>query len=171
MYRILLVDEVPEVTSALADLLHRTPLIVRRREWHSQVETFSSPAKALMRMQVRGFDLALSGLRMFEMDGVTLLRRFHDLQPDAVRMIVSSHADLYDSVAVINREGIERFITRPWNDLELIGTIAEVLDRRARYLRDQTVQQLGGGRPGPSLEEPQMLLEPSPAQTHCGSDT
>ncbi len=141
MYRILLVDEDLAVTSSLARLLRYTPLVVLDREWRCDVETFDSPAKALARMGVRGFDLALSGFHMVEMDGVELLRRFHELQPTAARVLLSSYADLSGLIGAINEAKIDRFITKPWQDFDLISTLGMVLERRGLRLANQALAQ------------------------------
>jgi two-component system probable response regulator PhcQ len=146
MYRILLVDEDPAVTSALARLLHYTPLVILGREWRSVVETFNSPIKALARTEVRGFDLALSGFHMAEMDGVELLRRFHELQPHAVRVLLSSYADFNGLFGAMTEARIDRFITKPWQDFDLISTLGNVLERRGLHVANRALMQhVGGG--------------------------
>ncbi len=144
MYRILLVDEDLAVTSSLARLLHYTPLVVLGREWRSEVETFDSPIKALARMGVRGFDLAVSGFHMTEMDGVELLRRFHELQPNAARVLVSGYEDLNGLIAAVNEAKIDRFITKPWQDFDLISTLGNILERRGLLLANQTLAKHAG---------------------------
>jgi response regulator RpfG family c-di-GMP phosphodiesterase len=145
MYRILLVDDDLAVTSSLARLLHYTPLVVLGREWRSIVETFDSPIKALARMEVRGFDLAVSGFHMAEMDGVELLRRFHELQPNAARVLVSSFADRNGWIVAVNEAKIDRFITKPWQDFDLISTLGNILERRGLHLANRALTQHVGG--------------------------
>src|SRR5471030_534721 len=139
MYRILIVDEDLAVTSSLARLLHYTPLVVLGREWRSDVQTFDSPIKALARMEVRGFDLAVSGFHMADMDGVELLCRFHELQPNAARVLVSGQADLNGLIVAVSEARIDRFITRPWQDFDLISTLGNILERRGLYLANRTL--------------------------------
>lgn len=141
MYRILLVDEDLAVVSSLARLLHYTPLLVLGREWRSDVETFDSPIKALARMEIRGFDLAVSGFHMAEMDGVALLRRFHELQPNAARVLVSDLADLDGLIVAVSEARIDRLITKPWQDFDLISTLGNILERRGLYLANRTLAQ------------------------------
>ncbi len=175
MYRILLVDEDLAVTSSLARLLHYTPLVVLGREWRSEVETFDSPIKALARMETRGFDLVISGFHMAEMDGVELLRRFHELQPNAARVLVSSYEDLNGLIGAINEAKVDRFITKPWQDFDLISTLGNILERRGLHLANQTLTQHVGceyRELSPVELETRRLeqLEPGITQVQWGPD-
>jgi two-component system probable response regulator PhcQ len=175
MYRILLVDEDLAVTTSLARLLRYTPIVVLDREWRPHVEAFTSPIQALARMHQCGFDLALSGFHMAEMDGVALLRRFHELQPDAARVLVSSYADLNGLVSAINEARIDRFIIKPWQDFDLVSTLGNILERRALRLANQMLaQQIGTEAREPSPVERETrrleLLEPGITQVQWGPD-
>lgn len=175
MYRILLVDEDRAVTNSLARLLHYTPLVVLGREWRADVETFDSPIKALARMEVRGFDLALSGFHMVAMDGVELLRRFHELQPNAARVLMSSYADFNGLFGAMNEAKIDRFITNPWQDFDLISTLGNILERRGLHLANRALTQHVGREYcelSPVERETQRLeqLEPGITQVQWGPD-
>jgi response regulator RpfG family c-di-GMP phosphodiesterase len=175
MYRLLLVDEDLALTSSLARLLHYTPLVVLGREWRCEVETFDSPIKALARMGVRGFDLALSGFHMAEMDGIELLRRFHELQPNAARVLLSSYADLHGLIGAVNEAKIDRFITKPWQDFDLISTLGMVLERRGLHLANQALTQHVGNEYrelSPVERESHRLeqLEPGITKVQWGPD-
>lgn len=175
MYRILIVDEDHAVTSSLARLLHYTPLVMLGREWRSVVETFDSPFEALARMEVRGFDLALSGFHLAGMDGVELLRRFHELQPNAARVLLSSYADFNGLFGAMNEARIDRFITRPWQDFDLISTLGNILERRGLHLANRALAQHVGGEYlelTPVERETRRLeqLEPGITKAHWGLD-
>ena len=175
MYRILLVDEDPAVTNSLTRLLRYTPLVVLGREWHSVVETFDSPIKALARMEVRGFDLALSGFHMAEMDGIELLRRFHELQPNAARVLLSSYADFNGLFGAMNEAKIDRLITKPWHDFDLISTLGNILERRGLQLANRALTQHVGGEYhelSPVERETRRLeqLEPGITKVEWGPD-
>ncbi len=50
------------------------------------------------------------------MDGAELLSRVKTLYPDMIRMMMSGHAVINSVIDAINRGGIYRFLTKPWDD-------------------------------------------------------
>jgi len=137
MRRIMLVDDEPNVLNALRRLLtaHDT---IEPTKWNLAVEAFESPVAALARAE-KGvpFDLVISDYRMAEMDGVGFLRRFREIQPDAVRLILSGYADLDGLVGAINEAQIYRFIAKPWNDYELKAAVAQALAHKELLSENQ----------------------------------
>src|SRR3954469_8579707 len=89
MHRILLVDDERGVLNALVRLLRLTPIMVRGAEWHPRVDAFESPVEALKAASGCAYDLVVSDFRMPGMDGVAVLRRMRELQPDCARVILS----------------------------------------------------------------------------------
>ena len=63
------------------------------------------------------------------MAGVSFLEESRVLLPDAVRIILSGQADLHSVMEAINRGGIWRFISKPWNDDDMKCAIRNALDR------------------------------------------
>lgn len=139
MHRILLVDDESSVLSALLRLLRLTPLVVRSVEWHPRIDVFTSPAEALKSAAERAYDLVVSDFRMPGMDGVAVLRRMRELQPDCARVILSGYTDLNGLIGAINEARIDRFIAKPWNDFELASTLAQVLEIRALRLENEAL--------------------------------
>ena len=138
MYRILLVDDEENIVNALKRCLRRVT------EW--EVETFTSCADALRRARTSSFDLFISDFRIPEMNGVEFLSQAKELQPNAVRIILSGYTDLEALLGAINEAEIFRFINKPWNDHELILTIEQALkykDMLAEnlYLANQVREQ------------------------------
>ena len=76
-----------------------------------------------------------------------------DRYPDAVRIILTGHADMQTAIDAINQGEIYRFLTKPWDDLELkvcITLAFEKLDlerenrallSRLRALSDRLVRE------------------------------
>jgi response regulator RpfG family c-di-GMP phosphodiesterase len=64
---------------------------------------------------------------MPRMNGVTLLRRLRDIQPETMRMIVSGAADQTVLIDAINKAHIYRFIAKPWDDDELVAAVRDAL--------------------------------------------
>jgi response regulator RpfG family c-di-GMP phosphodiesterase len=139
MPRILLIDDESGVLNALLRLLRLTPIAVRGVEWRPRVDVFTSPIEALKSAAECAYDLVVSDFRMPEMDGVAVLRRMRDLQPDCARVILSGYTDLNGLIGAINEARIDRFIAKPWNDFEFVSTLAQVLEIRALRMENESL--------------------------------
>jgi len=139
MPRILLIDDESSVLNALLRLLRITPIVVRGVEWRPRIDVFTSPVEALKAAAEFPYDLAVSDFRMPELDGVAVLRRMRDLQPDCARVILSGYTDLNGLIGAINEARIDRFIAKPWNDFEFISTLAQVLEIRALRMENEAL--------------------------------
>ncbi|GMR07207.1 MAG: hypothetical protein BMS9Abin26_0209 [Gammaproteobacteria bacterium] len=138
MYKIMIVDDEENILKALRRVL------AREKGW--ETEYFSSISKALRRANTNNFDLFLSDYRMPEMNGVDFLSQVKELQPEAVRLILSGFTDLEALMGAINEAQIFRFICKPWEDIDLLATMKQALQHRAllvenRRLADQVRAQ------------------------------
>jgi two-component system probable response regulator PhcQ len=175
MHRILLVDDESGVLNALSRLLKLSPLVVRGEEWRPRVDAFTSPAQALARAAETAYDVVISDFRMPEMDGVAVLRRMRELQPDCARIILSGYTDLNGLIAAINEARIDRFIAKPWSDFELVSTLAQVLEIRALRMENEALadqKRCERGDLSPADLELKRLeqQEPGITKVHWGSD-
>ncbi len=127
MQRLLLVDDEQNVLNAL------------RRELAGDyaVEAFTSPQEALRRASESDFALVVSDYRMPDMDGVTFLENFGQIQPDAVRLILSGQADMEALIKAINVTHIYRFLSKPWSEADLKANILQGLDYREAILENR----------------------------------
>lgn len=128
MYRIMLVDDEPNVLRALERVL---------ADRHHVIESFSDPESALHRAEECNFDLVLSDYRMPGMDGVTLLTALRVLQPDAMRLILSAYSDWQALLAAINQAEVYRFLAKPWDADDLRLTVDRALHHRATLLENR----------------------------------
>jgi len=144
--KILLVDDEPNILRSLGRLLK---LGLHDSDRHPYlVECFTDPHEALKRAEQVRFALVISDYRMPGLTGVQLLAELRWTQPDCMRVILSGYADLNGLAAAINEAGIARFVSKPWNDHDLLCTIREVLrirelDLENRRLADLVRQQQG----------------------------
>lgn len=122
MYRIMIVDDEENVLKALQRSL---------RSETCEIETYTDGASALKRAMVANCEMIISDYRMPGMNGVELLKEIKELQPDAVRIILSGYADIDVILAAINDAEIYRFILKPWHTEELKVTVERALAHRA----------------------------------------
>ena len=126
MLRILLVDDEPNILSALRRCLSR--IDVRKLDGEAlQFESFTSPEAAIERSEEQDFDLVISDYRMPTMDGVQFLSRMMECQAAVPRMIISGFADRSAIIAAVNEVQLIRFIEKPWNDDELRQAVVSIL--------------------------------------------
>lgn len=121
MSRIMLVDDEPQVLKSLERILRRSD---------HEVEMYQDPRQALQRFHTATFDLVVSDYRMPGLDGVEFLKEVKRLQPDVMRLILSAYGDLDALISAINEAEIYRFISKPWNDMELMLAIDKALEHR-----------------------------------------
>jgi two-component system probable response regulator PhcQ len=140
-YRIMLVDDEINVLRAIRRVLNCLPEY--ELEDHSlEIELFTSPVTALQRADHVSFDLVMTDYRMPEMTGVEFLVQLKNIQPNAMRLILSGYADLDGLIGAINEAQIFRFIAKPWHDFELQSAIIQALSYRFLLLENQRLADL-----------------------------
>jgi diguanylate cyclase (GGDEF)-like protein len=113
---LLLVDDEPNVLSALKRVLRRD---------HYRILTASGGEEALALLAEHEVGVILTDQRMPGMTGTELLARVRTLHPRAVRMVLSGYTGLDSLTEAINRGEIFRFLTKPWDEAELLEAIRE----------------------------------------------
>ncbi|MDD5224139.1 MAG: response regulator [bacterium] len=118
-YKILIVDDEVNALSALAQLLRKEPY---------EIMIAGSALGGLNKLYASPVDLVISDFKMPVHDGVEFLKRVAMDYPDTIRIILTGHADLEAAIAAINEGGVYRFLTKPWNDQDLLITIRLALE-------------------------------------------
>ena len=88
----------------------------------------------------------VSDQRMPVMTGAEFLEKSRELSPDSVRIILTGYADVEAAIGAINRGGAYRYVSKPWNDNELLLVIKDAFDKyrlvkENKYLTELTIQQ------------------------------
>ncbi|CRM81361.1 response regulator [Pseudomonas sp. FH4] len=134
---VLLVDDEESILNSLRRLLRGQPY---------EVLLAASAAQALEIMATQPVDLIMSDARMPVMDGATLLAETHRLYPATSRILLTGYADLTMIIKAINEGQIHRYISKPWNDEEMLLVLRQSLehqhsDRERLRLEQLTRQQ------------------------------
>ncbi len=161
--RLLLVDDEPNVVHALLRVMRR------RLPPHVKVEVFDDPCKALARARAVHFAVVVSDFRMPQMNGILFLQYFRDLQPHAIRLILSASTEVETVMSAINDVQVFRYLTKPWHEDELVAIIEQALiqfeaDQQERTLADQS--RLRQGLLSPQAAELRRLEALEPGITH-----
>lgn len=175
MKRVLLVDDEEFILKALRRLLSLQIEPGPDSSCRFKMDIFTEPEAALEKARHTAYDLVISDYRMPRMDGVEFLSRFRALQPTAIRIILSGHADLAGLIGAINRAGINRFISKPWNDKELVSILDEELQGRDEALETAALaEQLRLAQGTVTAEEYERrrleALEPGITHVNWGPD-
>ncbi|MBA1429651.1 response regulator [Pseudomonas fluorescens] len=126
---VLLVDDEESILNSLRRLLRSQPY---------DVVLATSGVQALEVMATRPIDLVMSDARMPGMDGATLLAEVHRLYPGTRRILLTGYADLTTIIKAINDGQIHRYISKPWNDEELLLILQQTLEHQRLERLTQT---------------------------------
>jgi DNA-binding NtrC family response regulator len=133
--RILVVDDEVNARTALAELL---------RDEGYAVETAADGFKALPKLEEFAPDMLVTDLRMPGMDGLQLMKKAHERDPDCAVIVVTAYGAI-DTAVTAMREGAADYVTKPVNVEELVIVMERALDRRrmlaeSRQLRERLSQ-------------------------------
>lgn len=85
------------------------------------------PIKAVEILVSTPVDVIISDQRMPELTGLELLMMARDVQPDAIRILMSGYSDIDIVIAAINEGRIYQYITKPWDNDKLVETISNAV--------------------------------------------
>lgn len=126
---LLLVDDEAGILSSLSRLF-------RRENYHILVASGAEEALALLALHPVG--VILTDQRMPGMTGTELLARARKLYPKTVRMILSGYTGLDSLTEAINRGEIYKFLTKPWDDQDLLEAVRDGFRRYAELNGNET---------------------------------
>jgi serine/threonine protein kinase len=127
-HTILVVDDEPAVVDSLKDLL--------RTQYRVLGATSGREGLELLRQQE--VHIIITDQRMPGLDGVSLLSHARQLQPDAIRFLLTGYADVGAVIDAINQGSISQYISKPWDPDELLAIVrhaAEHYDLRCERKR------------------------------------
>jgi putative two-component system response regulator len=102
--RVLCVDDESNALDGLRRILNRS----------FEVVTAAGPEAGLEELEAKEpFAAIVSDLRMPGMSGIEFLARARDRYPDAVRLLLTGHADLASALEAVTRGAIFRFLIKP----------------------------------------------------------
>lgn len=103
-------------------------------------------AEAVLDLVTPGFaGVIVSDIRMPGMDGMTLLTRVRDIDPDVPVILVTGHGDVQLAVRAM-REGAYDFIEKPFSAQHFADVVARALDRRRLVLENRLLRAAAGKR-------------------------
>jgi response regulator RpfG family c-di-GMP phosphodiesterase len=116
---ILLVDDEENILRSLQRLL---------MDEEFEIETATSGEAALEKLKtLQNVGLIVSDQRMPGMTGAEFLGRSQEFAPNAQRILLTGYSDINATIEAINKGGAGRYLSKPWNDEELISAIQDAV--------------------------------------------
>ncbi len=116
---ILIVDDQAEVRDAILRTLRAAPY---------RLLTAGGGEEAMRVMAAEPVHVLLTDLMMPGMDGLALVQEVEARHPHVVRMVMSGRNDAATILDLVNRGGVYRYLTKPWQNVELKANIKQAAD-------------------------------------------
>ena len=131
---VLIVDDEEMVITSLRAYL--------RLETDYHVEGQTDPEDAVRYLEQNAVDVVVTDYLMPKMNGIQLLARARDVQPEATRVLLTGHADKQSAIQAINEIGLYQYLEKPWDNAQLRLVIESGIERTRllRNLRDKIAE-------------------------------
>ncbi len=119
---VLLVDDEVNILNSLKRLLLHDKQL--------KIVTATSGEEGLKQLdELTNVGLIVTDQRMPGMNGAVFLEKAIDKAPDATRIIMTGYADTSAAIDAINKGKAWRYLSKPWDDTELLNSVREGVDR------------------------------------------
>jgi len=135
IHTILLVDDELPITNSLQR-------VFRKKDY--QIFTADSGQKGieLLNNEKKPFSLIISDQKMPGMTGTEFLEKAKGISPQTIRVLLTSHADINAVIDAINKGEIHRYITKPWDDNDLLMQVQQLLAQFEMVKENKRLQDL-----------------------------
>ncbi len=130
MRNILIVDDDPDILTVIASALDDNGY---------QVTTASSGEAAIESLSINGFDLVITDINMAQTDGIAVLKKAKELNPEPMVMILTGNHDVNVATDAL-RHGADDYMFKPCKLAELSQRVANCLERlevKRRHVRPE----------------------------------
>jgi response regulator RpfG family c-di-GMP phosphodiesterase len=103
------------------------PLMLLFRREGYRVLTATQAPEAFEQLQRGRVALVFSDQRLPGMSGVEFLKEVRRRWPDCIRILLTGYSDAATATAAINEGHVYRYLTKPWNEAELLGVVREAV--------------------------------------------
>jgi putative two-component system response regulator len=118
VFTLLFVDDEPDIVDSLRRTFRKGYKIL----------TATSGAEAIECLKLQTVDLIISDQRMPGITGDLVLKAAKELQPDAIRILLTGYSDLESLVKCINEAAVYKYMTKPWEPEDLKLTVTRALE-------------------------------------------
>ena len=121
-HTLMFVDDERAITKAL----HR---LFRKDGYHILTASSGMEGLELLEKAKNPISLIISDQRMPQMNGAQFLERAKKIFPDAIRFLLTGYSDMDAVVDAVNKGEIHRYLTKPWNDDDLLLQVRQSLEQ------------------------------------------
>lgn len=130
-HNLLVIDDETEIVKALNRQFRRTYTVHMAESAQAGYEI----------MKAVPIQVIISDQRMPGMNGSEFFRKVKHEYPDAIRLLLTGYADVQAVIAAINDGNIFRYITKPWDPVELDTIVREAFDRHDLIMNNRHLLQ------------------------------
>lgn len=131
--QILFVDDERAILSSLRRIF---------RSSSYKVHVACSGAEGIELLEKNDIDLVVSDMRMPEMDGAALLSTVAERWPSTERMLLTGYSELSSAIDAINQGKISRYLTKPWDDSEIVTCVEQTLQNKRLVEEKERLERL-----------------------------
>lgn len=106
-----------------------------RLETEYEIQGFTEPETAAKFLEATPVDVVVTDYLMPKMNGIQLLAKAKQVQPEAARVLLTGHADKQSAIQAINEIGLYQYLEKPWDNAQLLLVIQSAIER-TRLFRD-----------------------------------
>lgn len=99
------------------------------------IHGFTDPEAAAAFANEHPVDVAVSDYLMPKMNGIQLLAKVKEAQPEASRVLLTGHADKQSAIQAINQVALFQYLEKPWDNAQLLLVVQSGAER-AKLFRD-----------------------------------
>ncbi|QDK39037.1 hybrid sensor histidine kinase/response regulator [Bdellovibrio sp. NC01] len=122
-HTILCVDDEIDNVDALERLFRRKYTVLKA--------TSGKEALAVLDQNPGPLALIITDQRMPEMTGVEFLEKTLESHPETTRILLTGYTDLESVIMAVNKGQIFRYLTKPWDPVDLANTVDHAVERFA----------------------------------------
>lgn len=115
---ILCVDDEQDILDSLYDTLKD----------HYNVKTANNAPDALKLLREADIAVVISDQRMPGMTGAALFSEIHKIKPYCKKILLTAYMDINAAMEAINKGAVNKYLTKPWNNEEIIETVNELVE-------------------------------------------
>jgi DNA-binding NtrC family response regulator len=118
---VLLVDDEDMVITSIRAFL--------QLETEYEIHGYTNPQEATRHLETNPVDVIVSDYLMPKMNGIQLLAKAKEFQPEAARVLLTGHADKQSAIQAINQVGLYQYLEKPWDNSQLLLVINGAIER------------------------------------------
>ncbi|MFN8145628.1 MAG: sigma-54 dependent transcriptional regulator [Bacteroidia bacterium] len=131
MSKILIIDDEKAIRNTLRDILQYEKI---------EVDEAADGTEGLKKAESGNYDLVLCDIKMPKMDGIEVLAKLQELNPDLPVVMISGHGTIETAVDAI-KKGAYDYISKPPDLNRLLVTIRNAMDRSSLISETKTLKR------------------------------